>query len=131
MWVTETAPERDPDGQEIPNSAKQCFVEMALPPGLTEAEKRNRDAILRAARRAVYEQGLTEYGNKPLTVITVADIVTNQFERVSITKLLPPDKAERVRAGLDKDVDSRVDDDSDPVSYDDEDDGDGEGSETE
>jgi hypothetical protein len=126
--VTETAPEKDANGRDIPGSARRCFVEMDLPPGLTDAEKRSRDAIERACRRAVYEEGLVEYGNKQLRVGSFGDIFSNNYERVSVVRLMTPEKAEKFRASSGKGVSlDNEDEETEPSTYDDEDDGDAEG----
>lgn len=97
-WVTESQPVKDDAGQPIPGTERRCYVELDLPPGLDASDKRSRAAIKRACKKAVYEDGLTEFGNKALTVISRDDIFTVDYEKVSVTRLLPPDKAERVRA---------------------------------
>lgn len=123
VWVTETAPAQDDDGNTIPGSERRCYVEMDLPPGLDEAGKRSRDAIKRAVKKAVYEEGMTEYGNKDLAVISRDDIFQVEYERVTVTKLLPPDKAEKVRQENGKDCITSTDDpdDEEDSTYDDED----------
>lgn len=120
--MTETAPEKDKSGNEIPGSARRCYVEMDLPPGLSEAEKRSRDAIERACRRAVYEEGLTEYGNKQLRVGSFGDIFEHRYERVSVVRLMTPEKAEKFREKGGKGVIEDDVEEVEPSSYDDEDD---------
>lgn len=71
---------------------------MDLPPGLDEAGKRNRESIERACKKAVYEKGMEEYGNKKLVVISYGEYFDIPFERTTVTRLLPPEKAEKVRA---------------------------------
>ena len=109
-WVTETAAVTDDEGNEIPGSARRCFVEMDMPPGMDESDKRSRDAIKRACKKAVYEDGLTEYGNKKLAVLKHDDFFSVDFERVTVTKLLPPEKAEKVRTENGKDCVTSTDD---------------------
>lgn len=103
FWVTETEAERDDDGNPVDGTERRCLVEMPLPPGLDEAGKRSRDAIERATKKAVYESQLTEYGNKTLIVASFGDTFAVPFERVTVTKLLPPEKAEKVRQENGKD----------------------------
>lgn len=103
-WVTETEGERDKDGNVISGSEKPVFVLMDLPPGLDEAGKRNRDTIKRACKKAVFELGLEEYGNKNFVVVCYDEPFTVECERVTITKLMSPDKAEQVREANGKDV---------------------------
>lgn len=123
VWVTETAPVVGEDGQPIPGSERRCYVEMDLPPGLDEAGKRSRDAIKRAVKTAVYKEGMTEYGNKDLAVISRDEIFQVKYERVTVTKLLPPEQAEKVRAENGKDCISSTDEDDEEeedATYDDE-----------
>jgi hypothetical protein len=101
---------------------------MDLPPGMDEADKRSRDGIKRACRKAVYEEGLTEYGNKSLAVISHDEFFMVDYERVTVTKLLPPAKAEQVRTTKGN-VDLSVEEEE-PASYDDEDDADEDDDET-
>lgn len=93
---------------------------------MEEADKRSRDGIKRACRKAVYEEGLTEYGNKTLAVISHDDYFSVDYERVTVTKLLPPEKAERVRADNGKSIGMAPDEEEEPASYDDEDESDDE-----
>ncbi len=97
-WITETEGEKDGDDNEIPGTARVVHVLMDLPPGLDEAQARNRDAIERACHRAVYEKGLAEYGNKKFVVVTFGDPFEVPFEKTTVTRLLPPDKAAKVKA---------------------------------
>ena len=96
-WINETG-DFDSAGKIVPGTEQQVFVRMDLPPGLDDAGKRNADIIERACRRAVYEEGLEEYGNKDFVVIRFGDKFNVPCERVQITRLLPPDKAEKVRS---------------------------------
>jgi hypothetical protein len=97
-WVTETAPERDDAGNEIPGTSRTCIVLLDLPPGLDDAGKRSRDAIERATKRAVYDNGMEEYGNKKLRVISFGEDFDVPFEKTTVTRLLPPEKATKVKA---------------------------------
>jgi len=115
-WVTETAAVHDDEGKEIPGSARRCYVELDMPPGMDESDKRSRDAIKRACKKAVYEDGLTEYGNKRLAVLKRDDFFSVDFERVTVTKLLPPEKAEKVRTENGKDCVTSTDDDEPEVT---------------
>lgn len=85
-WISESV-----DGDKV-------FVQMPMPPGLDEAGLRNRDAIRRASRKAVYDLGLEEYGNKEFIVIAYGDQFSIPYERTTVTRLLPPDKAAKVKA---------------------------------
>ena len=127
-WVNETEGEKDADGNVIPGSERAVFVLMDLPPGLDDAGKRNREAIKRACKKAVFELGMEEYGNKKLVVVCYDDSFQIDFERVTVTKLMTPEKAETVRAANGKDVepdeDPEADDDDDDDDDDDGDDGD-------
>ena len=97
-WVTETAPETDADGKEIPGSERTCIVLLNLPPGLDDAQKRSRDAIQRACKRAVYEDGLEEFGNKKLRVISFGEDFQYDFKKIQMTttKLVSPDEVEKL-----------------------------------
>jgi hypothetical protein len=121
-WVTETEAEKDGEGNEIPGTSQTVHVITALPPGLDEAGARNRDAIERACKRAVYEDGLEEFGNKKFVVVTYGEPFTVPFERTTVTQLLPPDKAAKVKAESKGVVTTEVPDEGDG---DDGDDGDG------
>ena len=97
-WVTETEGEKGPDGNVIPGSEKPVLVLMDLPPGLDEAGARSRDAIKRACKKAVFELGLEEYGNKQFKVVCYDETFSIDYERVTVTKLMSPDKADKVRS---------------------------------
>lgn len=103
FWVTESEPEKDDSGQPIPGTERTLFVQMPLPPGLDEAAKRDRNAIERATKKAVYEDQNIEFGNKKLIVASYGDIFEVPYERVTVTKLMPPEKAEKVRQEYGKD----------------------------
>jgi len=105
-WVTETAPEQDADGKPIPGSERECVVIMPLPPGLDEAQKRSRDAIQRACKKAVYEQGLEEYGNRRLRVISYGEDFQYDFKKVEITttKLLTPEEIAQMESSTEAGV---------------------------
>jgi hypothetical protein len=87
-WVNETAAEVDEDGKEIEPS-RQCFVMMDLPPGLDEKQARNREAIKRACKRAVFDEGYEDYGNKQMVVISYDAFFEIPFEKRTVTKLCP------------------------------------------
>lgn len=114
-WINETEAEKDEEGNEIPGSSRMVFVVMDLPPGLDESGKRSRDAIERACKHAVYDLNMEEYGNKKLAVIQVGDTFEIPYERTTVTRLLPPDKAEKIRApnGKGAVVEDDVSDDND------------------
>jgi hypothetical protein len=95
-WVNETG-DFDGEGKIVPGTEQEVFVRMPMPPGLDEAGARNRESIERACRRAVYDLGMEEYGNKEFIVIAHGDRFSIPCERVQITRLLPPEKAEKVR----------------------------------
>jgi hypothetical protein len=100
---------------------------MDLPPGLDEAGKRNREAIKRACKKAVFDLGMEEYGNKKLKVICFDDTFSIDYERVTVTKLMSPDRAEKVRAanGIDTTTEEpESEPEIEPESDDDGDDGD-------
>ena len=107
--VVETEATLDDDGNEIPGTKREAFVPMEFPPNMDEADKRSRDAIKRACRRAVYDDGLTEYGNRPLVVLKHDDIFQVEYERVVVSKLLPPKKAEKLRQEIGTDAVSNAD----------------------
>ena len=98
-WVTETAAETDDDGKEIPGTSRTCIVLIDLPPGLDEAGTRSRDAIERATKRAVYDNGLAEFGNKKLRVIQFGEDFDVPFEKTTVTRLLAPGKAAKANNG--------------------------------
>ena len=110
-WLNETEAEKDEEGNEIPGTSRKVFVVMELPPGLDDAGKRSREAIERACKRAVYELGMEEYGNKKFSVLQVGDEFDVPYERTTITQLLPPDKAEKARAQNGKGVQVTTDSD--------------------
>lgn len=91
---------------------------MDMPPGLDEAGARNRETIERACKKAVYEKGLEEYGNKKFVVIAFGDEFDVPFERTTITQLLPPDKADKVRAQNGKGIVVTTDEDVEPSTND-------------
>ena len=101
-WVTETANELDDEGNEIPGTSRKCIVMMPLPPNLDEAGARSRDAIERATKNAVYKEGLEEYGNKKLIVISYGDEFDVPFEKTTVVKLQPP-KSKPEASGDDED----------------------------
>ena len=92
-WLTEVEDEIV-DGVVVPGP--RCFVEMALPPCCDEKSSRNRDLIKKAVRKAVYEEGFTEYGNKSLAVLTVGEIFDFQYvtEEIQKTVLRAPKDGE-------------------------------------
>jgi hypothetical protein len=114
-WVTETAAEQDAEGNEIPGTSRTCIVLLDLPPGLDEAGKRSRDAIERACKKAVYDEGLVEFGNKKLVVINYGDEFTVDFKKVTVVKLMPPSKADKVIAANGKDASVSTDEGDEPV----------------
>jgi len=123
-WVTETECEQDEAGNLVPGTDRTCIVLMDLPPGLDDIDKRSRDVIERATKRAVYELGMEEYGNKKLRVISFGEDFDVPFEKIKVTRLLPPDKAEKALAEHgkgavvtteDSDADEIIDDDEDEV----------------
>jgi len=89
--------EFDEEGKLIPGTERQVYVEMPMPPGIDESNSRNRDAIERALRRAVYELGLEEYGNRDLKIAALGETIRNDYEKTTITRLLPPSEAKRLR----------------------------------
>lgn len=94
FWVQETAPEIDPKtGQEIPGTERPCLVRLPLPPGLNEHQRRNRNAIKAAVRRAVYEHKMKEYGNKLLVIAAIGEPFEAPFVEVTETKLVPVDSS--------------------------------------
>jgi len=84
-WLTEVADEIIND---VTVPGPRCFVEMPLPPSCDEKSSRSRDLIKKAVRKAVYEEGLTEYGNKSLTVLTVGEIFDFQYVTEEIQKTI-------------------------------------------
>ena len=85
------AAETDAEGKPIEGSGGQrVWVEHPLPPGLDEKQMRNRDAIQRACRDAVYKSGQKEYGNKRFIVIAFQDSFEVPFEEVTSTALVAP-----------------------------------------
>jgi hypothetical protein len=109
-WKTSTAPELDEDGNEVEGSSRTCIVLMNLPPGLDDAQKRSRDSIARACKRAVYELGMEEFGSpetgnleedqknkKELVVVSLGEPFVLPYQKTTVTRLLPPDKAEKAK----------------------------------
>jgi len=92
-WVTEAECKLDDDGNPVPGTGKRCFVEIPIPPNLEEGQKRNRDGIKRAVKKAVFEHGLKEYGNRELVVISFRDTFSVDFVEETRTVLLPAENA--------------------------------------
>ena len=88
--VEQTAPDFDANGNPVPGTERSCIVLTELPPGLTESQSRNRNSIEAAVRKAVYEDGLKQFGNKQLVVVTFSKPFEVPFEEVTETKLVPP-----------------------------------------
>jgi len=88
-WVQITEGVLDEDDKVVDGSGLPCFVVMDFPPGMTEAQKRNRSSIQLAVRKAVYEQGLKEYGNKKFVVLSYGEEFDAPFVERTETKLVP------------------------------------------
>lgn len=89
--------EFDDKGNIIPGTERRVWVEMPMPPGLDESEKRNRKAIDRAIDNAVFKLGLEEYGNKNLRVQQLGEIKRVEFVKTKVTKLVSPEEAEKLK----------------------------------
>lgn len=86
-----TAPDIDPaTGKEIPGTAKAVIVLQDLPPSLDQSKSRSRDQIKKAVRKAVYDEGLKEFGNRKFVVVTFDEPFEVPFTEVTETKLVPP-----------------------------------------
>ncbi len=86
-----TALDVDPaTGEGIPGTAKMVIVLQDLPPGLDHTKSRSRDQIKKAVRKAVYEDGRKEFGNRKLVVVTFDEPFEVPFTEVTETKLIPP-----------------------------------------
>lgn len=92
-WVTEADCETDPEtGKPIAGTGRRCFVELPFPPGLDEKGQRDRNAIMRACKKAVFEHHQEEYGNKDLVVLAYTEFFSVPFEKKEIheVRLVPP-----------------------------------------
>jgi len=64
----------------VEGSADTCLVILPPPPGIPEDKANNAKEIERWANKAVYEQGLKEYGNKKLIVAALGEEFEVPFE---------------------------------------------------
>lgn len=95
-WITSTAAETDEEGNVI-SPERTCFVQLPLPSGLTEKQQRDRNAIQRACKKAVYE-GDDTYGNKDLVVLSYGEQFAIPFQSLpndpeALKEMLPDDPA--------------------------------------
>lgn len=92
LFQVEQTADVDDAGKEIPGTRRVVLVEVPLPGGLTAAQRRSRAAIKTAVHKAVYDDGIKDYGNKQLVVVDLGEPFNVQFTEVTETRLVPPGK---------------------------------------
>lgn len=90
VYPTESANDIDPaTGAEIPGSAKRVYVRVPLPPIKGAVTRRS---IERAVQKALFENGMKEYGNRPFRVAMLGPEFRFDFEEETVTRLVPKNK---------------------------------------